>query len=387
MVLNIYTSYLQTRQQQQQHCECEVQHQTPHSSTKDHQVLSRVHHWVFCKEPLCCPLCRLQEVCHFLTVFSPIITFSSSNTFLLLFLLASFKVRSWLCSCNGRYRRHSSQWVVSLQKARFTFGPFSGNCMQDQYVIFTPHLYIIFLTTFQAKGIGAIHAAGVIHKNINPANIVYCESTGELNIIDFGISSQLSKNEVISLSTLITLSHSSPLRLSYHFSTTLAKKITPIAHSIHLCRFHPHRYHSETKTWTKHMTRGWKWRGRSCTSHQNRLEGWIESLTTALTSTLLVRHTPLFWLFPFFSPLSLLILLLQSYFSFINIYLGVTFYELLSGVPPFTQSGAHAYIDLVYKHLAVHPRSILEVPPSPAQHSALHSWWLCLLVSIFTKIF
>lgn len=48
-----------------------------------------------------------------------------------------------------------------------------------------------------AKGLGAIHAAGVIHKDINPSNIVYCETTGALNIIDFGISSQLSKNEVI----------------------------------------------------------------------------------------------------------------------------------------------------------------------------------------------
>ena len=48
---------------------------------------------------------------------------------------------------------------------------------------------------------------------------------------------------------------------------------------------------------------------------------------------------------------------------------GVTFYELLTGIPPFTQSGPQAYIDLVYKHLAVHPRSILEVL-STSTHSS-----------------
>ena len=38
-----------------------------------------------------------------------------------------------------------------------------------------------------------IHAANVIHKDINPSNIVYNPATGRLKIIDFGISSELAQ--------------------------------------------------------------------------------------------------------------------------------------------------------------------------------------------------
>ena len=41
--------------------------------------------------------------------------------------------------------------------------------------------------------LGEIHQANVIHKDINPSNILWNRSTGELKIIDFGISSQLSR--------------------------------------------------------------------------------------------------------------------------------------------------------------------------------------------------
>lgn len=41
------------------------------------------------------------------------------------------------------------------------------------------------------QGLVAIHAAGVIHKDINPHNIVvYPSSPSNLNIIDFSIASQ-----------------------------------------------------------------------------------------------------------------------------------------------------------------------------------------------------
>jgi serine/threonine protein kinase len=40
---------------------------------------------------------------------------------------------------------------------------------------------------------------------------------------------------------------------------------------------------------------------------------------------------------------------------------GMTFYELLSGSPPFLHLDIHTYSDLVYKHLAVYPKSIIEV--------------------------
>jgi serine/threonine protein kinase len=41
--------------------------------------------------------------------------------------------------------------------------------------------------------LGEIHAANIIHKDINPANIVYSPQTQQLKIIDFGISTRLSR--------------------------------------------------------------------------------------------------------------------------------------------------------------------------------------------------
>ncbi|UCF92964.1 MAG: AAA family ATPase [Desulfobacterales bacterium] len=42
------------------------------------------------------------------------------------------------------------------------------------------------------QGLANIHAAHVIHQDINPSNIVYNPTTGQLKIIDFGISTTLS---------------------------------------------------------------------------------------------------------------------------------------------------------------------------------------------------
>ncbi|MBD2578628.1 AAA family ATPase [Oscillatoria sp. FACHB-1406] len=44
-----------------------------------------------------------------------------------------------------------------------------------------------------AETLSAIHAANIIHKDINPSNIVYNPETGQLKIIDFGISAILSQ--------------------------------------------------------------------------------------------------------------------------------------------------------------------------------------------------
>lgn len=43
------------------------------------------------------------------------------------------------------------------------------------------------------ESLAAIHAANIIHKDINPSNIVYNTQTEQLKIIDFGISSRLSQ--------------------------------------------------------------------------------------------------------------------------------------------------------------------------------------------------
>ncbi|MGB5967877.1 MAG: AAA family ATPase [Spirulinaceae cyanobacterium] len=44
-----------------------------------------------------------------------------------------------------------------------------------------------------SKSLGSIHAADIIHKDINPSNIVYNRKTGKLKIIDFGIAAVLPK--------------------------------------------------------------------------------------------------------------------------------------------------------------------------------------------------
>ncbi|MBE9123896.1 AAA family ATPase [Tychonema sp. LEGE 07199] len=51
-------------------------------------------------------------------------------------------------------------------------------------------LQIAIATT---ETLGQIHAANIIHKDINPSNIVYNPETGQLKIIDFGISTQLTR--------------------------------------------------------------------------------------------------------------------------------------------------------------------------------------------------
>jgi predicted ATPase len=49
-----------------------------------------------------------------------------------------------------------------------------------------------------AEALGVIHKANIIHKDINPSNIVYNPKTEQLKVIDFGISSQLAQ-ELISV--------------------------------------------------------------------------------------------------------------------------------------------------------------------------------------------
>jgi len=44
-----------------------------------------------------------------------------------------------------------------------------------------------------AESLGAIHAANILHKDINPSNIVYKPETGQVKLIDFGISTVLSR--------------------------------------------------------------------------------------------------------------------------------------------------------------------------------------------------
>ena len=63
------------------------------------------------------------------------------------------------------------------------------------------------------ENLGAIHAANIIHKDINPSNIVYNPETGKLKIIDFGIATVLPRENptILNLDRLEgTLAYISP---------------------------------------------------------------------------------------------------------------------------------------------------------------------------------
>ena len=47
------------------------------------------------------------------------------------------------------------------------------------------------------NALGAIHAAGIIHKDINPSNIIYHAESDTLKIIDFGISTDLTYEKIL----------------------------------------------------------------------------------------------------------------------------------------------------------------------------------------------
>jgi len=62
--------------------------------------------------------------------------------------------------------------------------------MQQRKFTLEEFLQIAIATT---EILGQIHRANIIHKDINPSNIVYNPETEQLKIIDFGISTQLSR--------------------------------------------------------------------------------------------------------------------------------------------------------------------------------------------------
>jgi predicted ATPase/signal transduction histidine kinase/CheY-like chemotaxis protein len=88
--------------------------------------------------------------------------------------------------------------AYDLQKYRNTlvliledFGGSSLKKMQEQQSFSLCEFLNIAIQT--AAIIGQIHAANIIHKDINPGNIIFNPKTGKIQIIDFGISTQLTR--------------------------------------------------------------------------------------------------------------------------------------------------------------------------------------------------
>ena len=71
------------------------------------------------------------------------------------------------------------------------FGGQSLKTLKQQYPVTLENFLEIAIKI--ATALGEIHAADIIHKDINPSNIVYNTQTQQLKIIDFGISTRLSR--------------------------------------------------------------------------------------------------------------------------------------------------------------------------------------------------
>jgi serine/threonine protein kinase len=70
------------------------------------------------------------------------------------------------------------------------FGGESLKIWMHQTFSIEEFLRIAIATT---ESLQQIHSANIIHKDINPSNIVFNPASGELKIIDFGISTQLTR--------------------------------------------------------------------------------------------------------------------------------------------------------------------------------------------------
>ncbi|HSH01806.1 MAG TPA: AAA family ATPase [Anaerolineae bacterium] len=70
---------------------------------------------------------------------------------------------------------------------------FGGTALNTLYPHPLPLPQLLNIAHQTALGLAAIHQQNIIHKDINPANLVYNPDTDQLKIIDFGIATQLSR--------------------------------------------------------------------------------------------------------------------------------------------------------------------------------------------------
>ncbi|MDJ0583058.1 AAA family ATPase [Crocosphaera sp.] len=84
-------------------------------------------------------------------------------------------------------RRYEHSLVIFLED----FGGQSLKLLIHQYQFNLEEFLTIALKI--TEGLAAIHKANIIHKDINPSNIVYNRETGQLKLIDFGIATAISQ--------------------------------------------------------------------------------------------------------------------------------------------------------------------------------------------------
>ncbi len=100
-------------------------------------------------------------------------------------ITSSLKVDSTIKSYD--LQRHENSLVMFLED----FGGQSLDLLLSQRQLGPEEFLIIAIQI--TEGLAAIHNANIIHKDINPSNIVYNRQTQKLKIIDFGIATHLSQ--------------------------------------------------------------------------------------------------------------------------------------------------------------------------------------------------
>jgi predicted ATPase/serine phosphatase RsbU (regulator of sigma subunit) len=94
-------------------------------------------------------------------------------------------------------QRPTSARVAELVEAEFIEAEFIEAEFIEAELVETEGHGVISVSDFLSlaiqitEALGNIHAANIIHKDINPANIVWNQETNQLKIIDFGIASRL----------------------------------------------------------------------------------------------------------------------------------------------------------------------------------------------------
>jgi predicted ATPase/signal transduction histidine kinase/CheY-like chemotaxis protein/tRNA A-37 threonylcarbamoyl transferase component Bud32 len=86
--------------------------------------------------------------------------------------------------------KHQNTLVIILED----FGAESLKILQEQRTLTLDELLTFAIQA--AEILGQIHKQNIIHKDINPSNLILNPNTGVLKIIDFGISTQLSKQHL-----------------------------------------------------------------------------------------------------------------------------------------------------------------------------------------------
>ncbi|HEY9848465.1 MAG TPA: AAA family ATPase [Leptolyngbyaceae cyanobacterium] len=87
--------------------------------------------------------------------------------------------------------KHENTLVISLED----FGSESLKFLMQQRLFSLKEFLLIAIATTET--LGQIHAVNIIHKDINPSNIILNPTTKQLKIIDFGISTQLMRENTI----------------------------------------------------------------------------------------------------------------------------------------------------------------------------------------------